>query len=405
MKFHYRARNKDNEETEGEREASDRFALAREMRGEGLTLISAKPESASSSSRVRLKHWLNFSRVKIKDKIVFASNLSAMVAAGLSLSRALAVMERQSGSQRFRQIISELAAKIRAGAGLSQAIAAFPDVFPPVFVAMVAAGEESGKLPQSLEIVAEQLTKNYDLRRKVRGAMIYPSIIVIVIILIGVLMMIFLVPNLTAVFKELGAELPLSTRLVIATSNFLSQHTLIFLLSLLTLVAVVVGYFRTGRGRVSASWLWLHLPLIAPLTKQVNSAATMRTLSSLISSGVGMVEALAIARRVVQNHYYQLVIDAAGAKVEKGQTLSSVFKDNEHLYPVLVGEMTEVGEETGKLADMLLRGAAFYEEEVNQATKNLSTVIEPVLMIVIGLAVGFFAVSMIGPIYSLSENL
>lgn len=405
MKFKYKARDKERVELEGEREAKDRFALAREMRAEGLMLVSAKPESVSSSGRTRLKRWLNFSRVKIKDKIVFASNLSAMVAAGLSLSRALAVMERQSGSRRFRQVISELAAKIRAGAGLSQALAAFPDVFPPVFVAMVAAGEESGKLPQSLEIVAEQLTKSYDLRRKVRGAMIYPTIIVIVIILIGILMMIFLVPNLTAVFKELGAELPLSTRLVIATSNFLSQHTLIFLLSLLTLVSVVIGYFRTGRGRVSASWLVLHLPLIAPLAKQVNSAATMRTLSSLISSGVGMVEALAITRRVVQNHYYQLVIAAAGAKVEKGQTLSSVFKDNELLYPVLVGEMTEVGEETGKLADMLLRGAAFYEEEVNQATKNLSTVIEPVLMILIGLAVGFFAVSMIGPIYSLSENL
>jgi len=404
MKFHYQARDKEGKEQAGEREAKDRFALAREMRAEGLMLVSAKPERVSPN-RARLKRWLAFGRVKIKDKIVFASNLSAMVAAGLSLSRALAVMERQAGSKLFRQVISELAAKIRAGAGLSQALAAFPDVFPPVFVAMVASGEESGKLPQSLEIVAEQMMKSYDLRRKVRGAMIYPIIIVIVIILIGILMMIFLVPNLTAIFSELHAELPLSTRLVIAMSNFLSEHTLIFFLSLLVLAGAVVGYFRSGRGRRTSAWLVLHLPLIAPLAREVNSAATMRTLSSLISSGVGMVEALAITRRVVQNHYYQLVIEAAGAKVEKGQTLSSVFKDNEHLYPVLVGEMTEVGEETGKLADMLLRGAAFYEEEVNQATKNLSTVIEPVLMIIIGLAVGFFAVSMIGPIYSLSENL
>ncbi len=404
MKFHYQARDKEGKELAGEREAKDRFALAREMRAEGLMLVSAKPETVSAN-RARLKRWLAFSRVKIKDKIVFASNLSAMIAAGLSLSRALAVMERQSGSKRFRQVISELAAKIRAGAGLSAALGTFPDVFPPVFVAMVASGEESGKLPQSLEIVAEQMMKSYDLRRKVRGAMIYPSIIIVVIVLIGILMMIFLVPNLTAIFSELNAELPLSTRLVIATSNFLSEHTLIFFLSFLTLVGAVVGYFRSGRGQVSAAWLALHLPLIAPLAKEVNSAATMRTLSSLISAGVGMVEALAITRRVVQNHYYQMVIEAAGAKVEKGQTLSSVFKDNEQLYPVLVGEMTEVGEETGKLADMLLRGAAFYEEEVTQATKNLSTVIEPVLMIFIGLAVGFFAVSMIGPIYSLSDAL
>ncbi|MBI2097387.1 MAG: type II secretion system F family protein [Candidatus Vogelbacteria bacterium] len=404
MKFKYKARDKEGKELAGEREAKDRFALARELRAEGLTVVSAKPES-SSVNRARLQRWLNFGGVKIKDKIVFASNLSAMIGAGLSLARALAVMERQSGSKRFRQVISQIAAKIGAGAGLSAALAAFPAVFPPVFVAMVAAGEESGKLPQSLEVVAEQLMKNYDLRRKVRGAMIYPAIIVIVIILIGILMMIFLVPNLTAVFEELNAELPLSTRLVIATSNFLSGHTLLFFLSLLAFVSAVVAYFRTGRGRRTSAWLVLHLPLIAPLAKEVNSAATMRTLSSLISSGVGMVEALAITRRVVQNHYYQMVIEAAGAKVEKGQTLSSVFKDHERLYPVLVGEMTEVGEETGKLADMLLRGAVFYEEEVNQATKNLSTVIEPVLMIMIGLAVGFFAVSMIGPIYSLSENL
>ncbi|MBI2100755.1 MAG: type II secretion system F family protein [Candidatus Vogelbacteria bacterium] len=404
MKFYYRARDKEGKEVAGEREAPDRFALAREMRAEGLIPLSAKPENPTLN-RARLKRWLAFGRVKTKDKIVFASNLSAMVAAGLSLARALAVMERQAGSKRFRQVIAELAAKIRAGAGLSPALAAFPDVFPPVFVAMVAAGEESGKLPQSLDIVAEQMMKNYDLRRQVRGAMIYPVIIVIVIILIGILMMIFLVPNLTAIFEELHAALPLSTRLVIALSNFLSQHTLIFLISLLTLVLLIIAYFRTSHGQRSASWLVLHLPLIAPLAKEVNSAATMRTLSSLISSGVGMVEALTITRRVVQNHYYQLVIDAAGAKVEKGQTLSSVFKDHERLYPVLVGEMTEVGEETGKLADMLLRGAVFYEAEVNQATKNLSTVIEPVLMIIIGLAVGFFAVSMIGPIYSLSENL
>lgn len=404
MKFKYKAQDKAGKEIEGEREASDRFALAREMRAEGLAVISARPEKTASAP-ARWKKFLNFGNVKMRDKIMFAGNLSAMIGAGLSLARALAVMGRQATSKKFKQIISDLEEQINKGQSLSTALGTFANIFPPVFISMVAAGEESGKLPQALGIVAEQLTKSYDLRRKVRGAMIYPTIIVGVIIIIGVLMMIFLVPNLTAIFKELNAELPLSTRIVIATSNFLSQHTLIFLLLVLTLVAGAISFFRTARGRRAVSWLALRLPLIKSIAREVSSASTMRTLSSLISSGVGMVESLAVTRRVVQNHYYQLVLEEAGQQIEKGETLSGVFKKHEDLYPPLVGEMIEVGEETGKLAEMLLKGALFYEEEINQATKNLSTIIEPVLMIFIGLAVGFFAVSMIGPIYSLSENL
>ncbi|MEK7209112.1 MAG: type II secretion system F family protein, partial [Patescibacteria group bacterium] len=380
-----------------------RFALARELRAEELMVLSAQPAEAPTGAR--WQRWLSFGSVKMRDKIMFAGNLSAMIGAGLSLARALAVMERQAASKKFRQVIFGLSEQIKTGKSLNAALASFPEVFPPVFISMVAAGEESGKLPQALTVVAEQLTKSYDLRRKVRGAMIYPAIIVGVIIIIGILMMIFLVPNLTAIFKELNAELPLSTKIVIAVSDFLANHTLIFLLGLLIFISGIVIYFRSARGRLTISWLTLHLPLIKPIAKEVSSAATMRTLASLVSAGVGMVESLAITKQVVQNHYYQTIIGQAAAAVEKGESLAAAFKKREDLYPPLVGEMIEVGEETGKLSEMLLKGALFYEEEINQATKNLSTVIEPVLMIFIGLAVGFFAVSMIGPIYSLSEAL
>jgi len=404
MKFKYKAQNKEGKEIEGEQEANDRFALAREMRASGLMIISAKAEGQEMTP-ARWQKLFSFGGVKMRDKIIFAGNLSAMIGAGLSLARALAVMGRQATSKKFKQIIAGLEERINAGQSLNAALGAFPNVFPPVFISMVAAGEESGKLAQSLAVVAEQLTKSYDLRRKVRGAMIYPTIIVGVIFIIGILMMIFLVPNLTAIFKELNAELPLSTRIVIGTSNFLSQHTLLFLLALLVIIGSAVSYFRAPAGRHTMSWLAIHLPFIKPIAKEVSSAATMRTLSSLISSGVGMVESLKITERVVQNRYYQAVIREAATQVEKGQPLSLAFKAREDLYPPLVGEMIEVGEETGKLSDMLLKGAMFYEEEINQATKNLSTIIEPALMIFIGLAVGFFAISMIGPIYSLSDAL
>ncbi len=402
MKFKYRIRDKDGRETEGEREATDRFALARELRAEGQMVILAQPIQKGIRSFLGK---FTLGSVKMRDKIVFASNLSAMVSAGLSLSRALSVMARQTANKKFKAVIEGLEELLAKGDSLASALGVYPDIFPPVFTAMVSAGEESGKLPQSLQVVADQLMKSYDLRRKVRGAMIYPAIIIVVIIAIGILMMIFLVPNLTAIFKELNAELPLSTRIVIGVSDFLSQHTFIFLGGLLAFIIGVIYFFKSSRGKLTLDYLTTHLPLIKPIVFKVNSAVTMRTLSSLISSGVGMVEALSITGRVIQNHYYNDILAEGGAAVAKGKPLSAVFKLHEKLYPVLVGEMVEVGEETGKLSELLLKGALFYEEEVSQATKNLSTVIEPVLMVFIGIAVGFFAISMIGPIYSLSEAL
>ncbi len=405
MQFNFKAlKAEGGEAVVGVREAADRFALAREMRAEGLTLVSVKEAAAA-------KRKFNFSlpflggKVKIKDKIIFASSLSAMTSAGLSLSRALAVVERQTGNKRFKQVITEVSQKINAGSSLSQALAVFPTIFPPVFVAMVAAGEESGNLPQAIEIVRQQMAKSYDLRRKVKGAMIYPSVILVAIIAIAILMMIFVVPTITQVFKDFKVALPLSTRIIIGVSDFIAGQTIIFLTLLGSIIAAVIFLLRTAGGKRRATYVVMRLPAIGAIAKNMNSAVTMRTISSLISSGVSLVQALTITAKVVQNSYYQNTLTAAAETVQKGLPLSSVFRANEKIYPILVGEMTAVGEETGDLAGMLLKGAFFFEEEVDQATKNLSTIIEPALMILIGIAVGFFAVSIIGPIYSLSATI
>ncbi len=400
MRFHYKAKTSAGEITEGDRESADRFALAREMRGEGLTLILAKPifEAKGSAERFSL-----FGRIKMKDKIIFASSLGAMIGSGLSLARALNVIERQMTNKRFKAIVVSLSDKIKNGESFSAALQAFPNVFPPVFVAMVAAGEESGNLTGALEIVNQQLSKAYDLRRKVKGAMIYPVIIIAVIIIIGIIMMMFLVPTITALFKELNVELPLSTRIVIFTSDIISGHPFLFVGGLIILVIGFTTFFRRPIGQRQLDWLVLRLPVIKNITRQMNSAVVMRTLSSLVSAGVSMIEAITITGRVVQNGYYARSMTEAAAVVSKGENLSHLFKGREDIYPVLVGELAEVGEETGNLPGLLIKGAVFFEEEVDQATKNLSTIIEPMLMVLIGIAVGFFAVSMIGPMYSLSN--
>ena len=242
MKLFFRAKNEKGEEISGEREATDRFALARDLRTEGLTVIYAEP----AGKRKKTKIWQIdlFGRVKMKDKIVFASNLSAMISAGLSLSRSLEVMERQTPNKRFKKIIHDVGERVDGGGTLSDSLANYPKVFPEVFVAMVSTAEESGKLPEALKSVSEQLTKSYDLQRKVKGAMIYPSVIVVVMAIIGVLMMMFLVPTLTATFRELNVELPLSTRVLIGVSDFMAGNVILVNILEIALVVGLVSLWR-----------------------------------------------------------------------------------------------------------------------------------------------------------------
>ena len=401
--FRYTAHDKDGRTVSAVAAASDRIALARNLRDEGLIVYRAV--ELTKLSREHLKERLNifFSSVGLKEKIVFANNLGAMIDAGLSLTRALDILKRETRNPKLQNILSSIEMRIGQGGTLTDALSDFPEVFPAFFIAMVNSGEESGRLPETLKTVSEQLAKTYELRKKIRGAMIYPTIIIGVIIVIGILMMVYLVPTLAETFKELDAELPVPTKIVIGISDFLQNNILTFLLLTSGIGLVFWRGMRTKKGKRWLAYVILRLPVIGGLAKQANSAVTTRTLSSLISSGIGIVHALDITRQVVQNPYYVDVLEIAQKEVQKGLTLSSIFQKEEKLYPIFVGEMIDVGEETGKLSEMLAKTADFYEEEVDAATKNLSTIIEPALMIFVGLAVGFFAVAMIQPIYSLGD--
>jgi type IV pilus assembly protein PilC len=266
---------------------------------------------------------------------------------------------------------------------------------------MVRAGEESGSLAESLAIVGQQMEKTYVLKKKVKGAFIYPAIIVTVMIMIGVAMMVFVVPTLTATFEEMEVELPLTTQIVIGTSNVMKDSPLMVALGALIIASLAYLFFRSKKGKEFFDWIFLKIPVIKNITKEVNAARTTRTLSSLLQSGVDMVIALQITKGVIGNHYYKDVIGEAEDVVQKGENLSHVFEKYDKYYPSFVSEMTSVGEETGKLSDMLQNVAVYYEREVEQKTKDLSTIIEPVLMVIVGIAVGFFAISMLTPMYSL----
>lgn len=217
-------------------------------------------------------------------------------------------------------------------------------------------------------------------------------------------MLIYVVPTLTQTFKEAGAKLPAQTQLIINTSQFLVENTVLSIAGFIVLVSLLIAAARSPQGRRILSWVFLRVPVIRSIVQETYSARTTRTLSSLLSAGVDMLYAISIAREVVGNSYYQEVLREAEGEVQKGKGLSATFAKYPHLYPPLVSEMVAVGEETGRLSDLLKETATFYEDSVEQQTKDLSTIVEPALMVLIGGFVGFFAVSMISPIYSLSNS-
>lgn len=400
--FHYKAIDKEGATVEGDIEAENRIELAHKLKADGVSVIAV---SEKGLSKFNIKINIPFlGGVKAHDKIIFARNLGSMIEAGLPMTRALSIMERQSKGE-LRDILVKIQQDVSTGQTLSQSMAKYPKIFSQLFISMVKAGEESGNLTMALKNVALQMEKSYQLTKKVRGAMMYPAVIFSLMIVIGVLMMVYMVPTLSSTFAGLGIKLPLSTRIIIATSNILKEYFILIIIGVIVSVIGTIYFLRTKIGSRMSDYLSLHTPIIGDIVKEVNAARTARTLSSLLSSGVDIVVALSVTEEVLQNSYYKAVLKSTQATIQKGDLISKIFAENEKLYPLFVGEMMSVGEETGKIGEMLLGVAEFYEEDVDQRTKDMSSVIEPFIMIVIGVAVGAFAISMLAPTYSLVDAI
>ena len=401
--FIFKARKPGGETYSGTKEAADRYELYRLIRESGDEIIEFKERSGTSRGlHMGLSSIKLFSgHVKTIEKINFARNLGAMLTAGLALSRALSVLERQTRNKALRPILTDIIDEIDKGTTLAEALERHEKVFPQIFISMVHAGEQSGTLAESLKVAATQMDSAYMLEKRIRGAMMYPAVIVSVMILIAILMFIFVVPTLLKTFTDLNVQLPMATRVVLGVSNLIRGQGLYVLIVLVLLVLGYVWWSKRPSGKSFIHAMILKIPIIGPLVQEVNTARTARTMSSLLTSGVNVVEAVSITGSVVQNVHFKKVLAQAEESIKKGDLMSKVFSQYTKLYPVFFAEMMSVGEETGKTGEMLLGVAHYYEDDVEMKTKDMSTVIEPFLIVVIGAAVGFFAVSMIQPMYSL----
>ena len=335
MLFTYKAKLKNGEIFEGTMEATDRFSLSQELKSRGNTPISITEKRNNffdfSSILGRI-----FSRVRTDEQIIFTKNLSGMLRAGLSLFRALSVLKKQTKNTTLNKILTSLSNEINAGGTLSSGLEKFPDVFSKLFISMTRAGEESGNLSGALSEIGINLEKSHSLTKKIRGALIYPGVILSAMVLIGVLMFAFVVPTLANTFKELGVQLPISTRFIIALGNFFSQYLILSFALIIGSVAGIISLARASFMEKYVDFIIIRLLIVGNLSKELNTARTTGTMSSLLLSGVSITRAIEITGDVVQNVYYKKILKEAKEEVEKGAPFSKVFEENPNLFPVMM---------------------------------------------------------------------
>jgi type IV pilus assembly protein PilC len=328
-----------------------------------------------------------------------------MTSAGVSLPRAIDTLAVQAKNKQFKKALTEIEEKIIHGQSLSESLREYPDIFPDIFQNMIKVGEESGTLEGVLKNLGQQLEKQQELRSKITGALVYPLVVISAMAGIGLLMLIVVVPQLAETFAELELPLPLTTQIVINLGVFLRTRWYFLPVIILALVFSLRGIIRTRTGKRFFDKIFLKIPVLSQLIKETSSANFTRTLGSLIGSGVPLVRSLEIIAGTLGNIYFRDSLLEAAEKVRKGAKLSDSLRPYENLYLPIVIQMIEVGEETGETSQTLDQLATFLEDEVANTTKNLASLIEPLLMLAVGGAVGFFAISMIQPMYSMLEDL
>lgn len=382
-------------------EAKDTHQLAETLKNQGFILIKAELEKGGSEKRKINFSIPFFGGVSLTERMMFTRNLQVMISAGLPLPRSLEALALQSKSKVFKKALLEIKEEVTKGKSFSETLGKYPNIFSELFQSMIKVGEESGTSEEVLKVLTRQMEREHELKSKIQGALMYPAVIVTAMIGIGILMLVMVVPKLAETFKELEIELPATTKIVIGLGTFLAEKWF-----LVIPIIVVFSFFfwmvlKTQTGKKIIDTLLLKIPIISSLIKKTNSAYTVRTLSSLIASGVPIVKSLEIVSGTLGNVHYKNAVLAAAQIVKKGGKLSEALSVYSDIYPPIVFQMIQVGEETGETSSILAKLADFFEEEVGNATQNLASVIEPILMLIIGGVVGFFAISMVQPMYSM----
>lgn len=392
--FKYIASDKTGKVQTGQMEAVDQKTVVDYLKSLNLLVVSVKKKETDQLN-------LSFSRrVSNVDKINLTGNLAIMLKSGVSISEALQIIGDDSQNPHFRQIINDVRFGIENGRSLSQGLSSFKKDFNPVFISLIKSGETSGRLEETLLQLNLQLKKEFALVSKVKSAMAYPTILVGGLFFVVILLMVFVLPRLVAIFESSNLKLPVTTKIIFAISQFLSYKPYLTIAVFLILVVVLIFLAKQKIMRNALNWILLHLPVSSNLLKQIELVRFARTLGNLLKSGVAIGPALEITADGLSLSSYERNTKKAKEAVLKGVSLANAFRGNEGFPNMLISVM-KVGEKTGELDTLLLNIADFYEEQADNTLKSLSSLIEPILLIIVGLGIGGIALSIILPVYQL----
>ncbi len=395
--YTYKVRDKTGKILTGAIEAESQTAVASKLRSMGYIIldISEKKEGVSFGG------FSLFKRVKPKDLTVFTRQFATMINSGVSITKALGILAEQTHNPTLAAVITQLQKDVEGGLSLSEALAKHPKVFPPIFVNMARAGEAGGVLDESLLKIAEHFEKEQELKAKIKSALSYPIAVVVVATILVFVMITFIVPLFVKMFEQMGGELPLPTRMLLALSGFIRGPGGLFLL--LAIVGIVFGY-KTANSRPSTKYIIdsvkLRLPVMGPLTQKMALAKFTRTFSTLIASGVPILQAMDIVAETAGNEVVTKAIREARASIKEGETISKPLAKSP-VFPPMVVQMIAIGEETGSLDAMLSKIADFYDSEVAATVDSLTSILEPLLMLFLGISVGGVVIALYMPMFSI----
>lgn len=396
--FEYKAKDMQGNDHAGNVDSHDIHSAASLIRKKGLIVISVSPKTPP------MNRFFGrfFNRVGFTDLVIMTRQLATMINSGLVLSEAMEILVEQQSNKTFQKALVEITHDINGGLALAQALSKYPDIFPRLYVNLVRSGESSGKLDTVLLQLADGLEKDREFRARVRGAMIYPAIVLTMMVAVITIMMVFVIPKLVALYAQSTIELPLPTRILIGMSNLFTNY---WWLGIIILVSVAVGikkWQQTPEGNLFIGKLMLKTPIVGKIITNVTLTNFNRTFGLLTSAGIPLLESIGIVSDLTENPLFKNALKDAYAGVEKGLPFSSLLTVN--IFPKIVSQMIKVGEETGKVDEIFFKLAEYFESESDHLIKNLTVAIEPLVLIILGIGVAFLVISIILPIYKLTTS-
>ncbi len=398
-RFIYKARNKEGGIVEGEVEARDATAASKLIKNKGLVVISIKPKLEGIGNFIKRLR----SKISTREVANFTRQFSTMINAGLPITDSLAILKLQS-DEKLQGIIGRVLEDVENGESLSTAFSKYPDVFSPTYVALIKAGETGGVLDKVLNRIADNLEKNEEFKGKVKAALIYPIIVIVGMVIVGFIMMIFVIPKLLSLYTEFNVDLPLPTQILISTSNFMVQIWPVMIILAIAGYLALSSYVKTKPGRYKLDELSFKLPVFGDLQQKVMLTELARTLALMVGAGVPIIEGMQITANAMSNVVIKDALMDASNQVEKGFPIAFSFAKHPEAFPYIFSQMAAVGEESGKIDEVLTKLAQVFESESDQKVKALTSAIEPVVMLILGLGVGFLAIAVILPIYNLTSQ-